>query len=43
MVVGERLAGGSRVSRRATSSGQVGELVGGLLCVIHDVLSDGAY
>lgn len=42
MVVGQRLAGGSWVVRNLARSGEVGELVGGFLMLLLDLVGDGA-
>ena len=41
--MGQGLAGGSRVGRSLTGSSEVGELVGGLLVLVLDVLGNGAW
>lgn len=43
VVVGQRLAGGSRVGGSLARCGEVGELVSGLLVLIPDFVGDGAW
>lgn len=42
MVVGQRLASGSRVGGGLARGGEVGELGRGLLVLVHDLVGDGA-